>query len=120
MPEMTEKEAIELLERAKLLHEQLDMENDIRHIDCILSQFPINIDSVKAKICTINEKHKENILINHMIFPPRRPASQERAITDAEYISDLSWKRTYLKAKKDAKAFTELYKEMWNYKEPNQ
>ena len=109
---MTEKEAVELLEKAKKLHEQLDMESDICHIDYILSQFPINMDSVKAKIREINEKHKDNVLINHMIFPPRRPASQETDITDAEYISDLSWKRMYLRAKKIGKTFDELCKEM--------
>lgn len=111
---MTEKEAIEILEKAHSLQEQAEMESDIRDIDCILSQIPINISLVIAKIREINGKHGENIIINHIIFPPRGSDSLKRGITDEEYISDLSWKRTYLKAKKVSKAYAELCKEMWN------
>lgn len=109
---MTEKEAIEILEKAHSLQEQSDMDSDIRDIDYILSQNPIDIDSVIAKIKKVNGDHPENIIINHIIFPPQGTAFPERGITDPEYISDLRWKRKYLQAKKAAKAFAELYKEM--------
>ena len=114
MTEMTKEKAIELLEKAHSLQEQSEMNNDIRDIDRILSQDPVDIGLVIAKIEEINRKHEENILINHIIFPPQVQGTifPGRGITDAEYISDLRWKRTYLQAKKVSKAFAELYKEM--------
>ena len=111
---MTEKEAIEILEKVHSLQEQSEMDSDIRDIDYILTQNPIDIGLVIAKTGEINDKHKENIFINHIIFPPQAQGTTfpERGITDAEYIADLRWKRTYLQAKKGSKAFAELYKEM--------
>ena len=40
---MTEKEAIDIFEKAHFLQEQGDMKKDIDSIRCILSQHPIDI-----------------------------------------------------------------------------
>lgn len=67
---MTEKEAIELFEKAHFLQEQMDMQKDIDDIATILSQNPISMELVEAEIRKINTKHPEKIILNHIIFPP--------------------------------------------------
>lgn len=63
---MTEKEAIELFEKAKFLYEQADIERDIENIRYILSQNPINMNYVIKQINTVNSKHRENIIIYNL------------------------------------------------------
>lgn len=109
---MTETEAIGLFEKIHMLQEQLKMETDIQDIGNILNQQPINIDQVKEKIEKVNEKHPENVLLNHIIFPPRGKSFSGERIPDQSYIDDLKWKQIYLRAKKDGKLFEEFCKEM--------
>ncbi len=109
---MTEKEAIDLFEKAHTLQEQLKMESDIQDIGIILNQRPINMYQVKVKIGQINDAYPENIFLNHIIFPPQGKSFQDGYIPDQSYIEDLTWKKIYLQAKKTGKLFDELCKEM--------
>lgn len=109
---MTEKEAISLFERVHTLQEQLKMETDIQDISNILNQRPISMYQVREKIEEVNEEHPENVLLNHIIFPPRGKSFLGGYIPDQNYIDDLTWKQIYLRAKKNGKLFDELCKEM--------
>lgn len=109
---MTKEEAIEIFEKASSLHEQLEIECDIRDIDCILSQCPVAVSQVKAKVKAINDNHPDNIIIFNLIFPPQGDRVSVDNAPDQALISDLKWKRTYLQAKKAGKVFDELRKEM--------
>jgi hypothetical protein len=110
---MTEKEAIEIFEKAHSLYEQLDMENDICKIGSVLSQSPIDMYQVRMQISTVNRKHPENVILFNLIFPPQ---GNRVSLAEASYqslLDDLTWKHTYLQAKKVGKAIEELHKEMW-------
>lgn len=109
---MTEKEAIEIFEKAHSLHEQLDMESDIRNIGSVLSQRPIDIYQVRTQISTVNRKHPENVILFNLFFPPQGNRVFLAEASDQDLIDDLTWKHTYLQAKKAGKAIEELYKEM--------
>lgn len=110
---MTNQEAIELFEKAHTIKEQLDMQSDIDDIDRILTP-PIYMYEVKDKIKSINDNHKENIILNRLIYPPvGNPVPLDYAPING-LIDDLSWKRCFLIAKKNAKAFDEFCKEMTN------
>lgn len=111
---MTEKEAIDVFEKAHTLKEQWELENDIQDISNILSQRPINMCQVKAKIDKVNNEHQENVIINHIIFPPQRAALSGGYDLNQSFIDDLIWKRIYLQAKKAGKLFDEFCKEMRN------
>ena len=89
---MTEKEAIELFEKAKFLYEQADMERDIENVRCILLQNPINMNCVMEQIGIVNDKHSENIKIFNIIFPPQGNSIPLTLASDKERISDLIWK----------------------------
>lgn len=117
---MTEKEAIELFEKAKFSYEQADMERDIENIRHILSQNPINMYQVTTQIGIINAKYSENIIIFNIIFPPKENPVPLILASDKERISDLIWKRDYLQAKKEGKTFEEFCKAMRNISQENQ
>lgn len=117
---MTEKEAIELFEKAKFLYEQADMERDIENIRCILLQNPINMNCVMEQIGIVNDKHSENIKIFNIIFPPQGNSIPLTLASDKERISDLIWKLSYLQAKKKGKTFEEFCKAMRNISQENQ
>lgn len=109
---MTEKEAIEIFERAHSLHEQLDMESDIRNISNVLSQGPIDMYQVRTQIVAINRKHPENVILFNLIFPPHGNRVPLANAPDQGLIDDLAWKQIYLRAKKAGKLFDEFYKEV--------
>lgn len=109
---MTEKEAIDVFEKAHTLKEQLELENDIQDISDILNQRPIKMYQVRAKIEKINEKHSENIVLFNLIFPPRGNRVSLANASDQSLIDDLAWKQIYLQAKKSGKLFDEFYKEI--------
>ncbi len=117
---MTEKEAIELFEKAKFLYEQADMERDIENIRCILLQNPINMNCVMEQIGIVKDKHSENIKIFNIIFPPQGNSIPLTLASDKERISDLIWKLSYLQAKKKGKTFEEFCKAMRNISQENQ
>ena len=108
---MTEKEAIEIFEKAHSLHEQMDMERDIHDIEQVLSQRPINMYQVKIQIYTVNRKHPENVILFRRIFSPYRNSVLLANASDQNLIDDLAWKQVYLQAKKAGKLFEEFCKE---------
>lgn len=109
---MTEKDAINLFEKAHTLQEQWKLENDIQDINNILNQQPIQMYQIRAKIQKVNEEHPENIVLFNLIFPPNgNPISLINA-SDQNLIDDLTWKQIYLQAKKTGKLFDKFYKEM--------
>lgn len=108
---MTEQEAIELFEKAHLLIDELDMQDDINDINKILT-YPIDISEVKKKIKSINDNHPENIMLFKLIYPPVGKPIPLDSATDDSLINDLNWKRTFLNAKMRAKLFDEFRKEM--------
>ena len=109
---MTEKEAKKCFEQVHSAKELMDMQKDIDDIDTILSQNPISIELVQVEIRKINTKHPENIILNHIIFPPHNSFFNRGYILDQNLIDDLTWKRIYLQAKKTGKLFDNLCKEM--------
>ena len=109
---MTEKEAIELFEKVHFVHEQLDMERDIHDIDHMLSRTSIDIYQVREKIDIVNIKHPENVILFRSIFPPQGASVSLKEASLQNLISDLTWKRSYLWAKRAGKTFDELCKEM--------
>jgi len=117
---MTEKEAIELFEKAKFSYEQAYMKRDIKNNRHILSQNPINMNYVIKQINTVNSKHRENIIIYNIIFPPKGNPVPLILASDKEQISDLIWKLDYLQAKKEGKTFEEFCKAMRNISQENQ
>lgn len=117
---MTEKEAIELFEKAKFLYEQADMERDIENVRHILLQNFINMNHVIEQIGVINNKHPENVTIFNIIFPPQGNSIPLTLASDKERISDLIWKLSYLQAKKKGKTFEEFCKAMRNISQENQ
>lgn len=117
---MTEKEAIELFEKAKFLYEQADMERDIENVRHILLQNFINMNHVIEQIGVINNKHPENVTIFNIIFPPQGNSIPLTLASDKERISDLIWKLSYLQAKKKGKTFEEFRKTMRNISQENQ
>ena len=109
---MTDQEAKECFEKAHFLHEQIDMQQDIDNICYVLSQNPVDMFQVRTQIETVNRKHRENVIIFNMIFPPQgSPVSLDSASND-NLISDLIWKLKYLQAKQIGKTFEELCKTM--------
>lgn len=111
---MTEREAIDLFEKAHTLQEQWKLENDIQDIRNILNQCPIQMYQVREKIDKVNTKHPENIVLFNLIFPPRGNRVLLDNAPDQSLINDLAWKQRYLQAKKDGKLFNEFCKEMRN------
>lgn len=109
---MTEKEAVEIYEKAHSLHEQLDMESDIQDIARVLSQNPIDMYQVRTQIDTVNRKHPENVDLFNLIFPPQGNRVSLVEAPDQGLIDDLTWKHAYLQAKKNGKTIKELCKEM--------
>lgn len=109
---MTEKEAIEIFEKVHSLHEQMDMENDIRDIGRVLSQRPIDLYQVRTQIDIVNRKHPENVILYNLIFPPHGNSVSLANASDQNLIDDLAWKQIYLQAKKAGKLFGELCKEV--------
>lgn len=109
---MTEKEAIDLFEKAHFLKEQLDMEQDIRSISNILSQPSININQVRYYIDKINGDHPENMVLYNIMFPPRGNRVPVDCASDSSLIQHLLWKQNYLQAKRAGKTFDELCKEI--------
>lgn len=116
---MNNSEAVTIFEKLHLAHEIQEMENDISDIDRILGKEPINMDDVLKKIKKINEKHPENIIINHMIFPPIGRTCEVEDASDSSKINDLAWKKIYLRAKSSGKTFDELVKELTKMNQSN-
>lgn len=108
---MTEQEAIELFEKAHLLKDESDMQDDINEIDRILT-YPVNVAKVYEKVDHINRKHPENIILFKLIYLPVGNLVPLNSATDDSLINDLNWKRTFLNAKMRAKLFDEFRKEM--------
>lgn len=107
---MTEKEAIEIFEKAHSLQEQIDMKKDLESIHYVLSQNPINMVQVMSLIEKINKEHPENITIFNLIYPPQGNSVPLYAASDENMISDLKWKWDYLQAKQTGKIFEEFRK----------
>ncbi len=61
--EMTEKEAIELFEKAHTIQEQWKLGSDIQDISDILNQRLVNMYQIRVKIEKVNEEHPENVLL---------------------------------------------------------
>lgn len=112
MNKMTEREAIDIFEKAHFLHGQNDIKKDIDNICYILSQYPINMYQVRKQIDTVNEKHSENVILFNLIFPPQGNRVPLVSASDESLISDLRWKLDYLQAKKKGKTFEEFCKTM--------
>lgn len=111
---MTEKEAVDIFEKAHFLHDQSDMKRDIDSICCVLSQNPIDMYQVRIQIDTVNRKHPENIILFNLIFPPQGNRVSVGSASDDNLISDLTWKLDYLQAKQKGKVFDEFCKTMRN------
>ena len=109
---ITEKEAVEIFEKIHSLHELLDMESDIQGIDRVLSQKSINMSQVRTQIDTINRKHPENVILFNLIFPPQGKRVLLAEAPAQGLIDDLTWKQTYLQAKKAGKTIEDFCKEM--------
>lgn len=109
---MTEKEAIELFEKLRIIQEQKALESEIQDISNILNQRSVNMYQVRAKIEKVNKEHPENIRLFNLIFPPYGNRVSLDSATVQSLIDDLTWKRAFLQAKKDGKLFDEFYKEI--------
>ena len=109
---MSKKEAVEIFEKAHSLHEELDMESDIQDIGRVLSQKPIDMYQVRMQIDTVNSKHPENVILFNLIFPPQGNRVSLAEAPAQSLIDDLTWKHTYLQAKKAGKVIEEFCKEM--------
>lgn len=109
---MTEKEAINIYEKAHFLHDQNDIGKDIDIIRWVLSNIPIDMHQVRTQIDTVNRKHPENIILFNLIFPPQGNRVSVGSASDDNLISDLTWKLDYLQAKQKGKAFDEFCKMM--------
>ncbi len=109
---MTEKEAIDIFEKAHFLHDQNDMIRDIDRIRCVLSQRPVDMYQVRKQIDTVNRKHPENVILFNVVFPPQGNRVSLASASDENLISDLTWKLDYLQAKQKGKTFDEFCKTM--------
>lgn len=109
---MTEKEAIDIFEKAHFLHDQNDMKKDIDSIQNVLSQDPIDMYQVRVQIDIVNRKHPENVVLFNLIFLPQGNKVSLASASDDNLISDLMWKLDYLQAKQKGKAFDEFCKTM--------
>lgn len=118
---MTEKEAIDIFEKAHFLHDQNDIKKDIDNIRCVLSQNPIPIDmcQIRTQIDIVNRKHPENVALFNLLFPPQGNRVSLASASDDNLISDLMWKLDYLQAKQRGKAFDEFCKTMRNIARDN-
>ena len=111
---MTEKEAINIYEKAHFLHDQNDIRKDIDIIRWVLSNIPIDMHQVRTQIDTVNQKHPKNIILFNLIFPPQGNRVSVGSASDDNLISDLTWKLDYLQAKQKGKVFDEFCKTMRN------
>lgn len=109
---MTEKEAVDIFEKAHFSRNQSDMKKDIDSIRCVLSQNPIDIYQIRTQIDTVNRKHPENVILFNLIFPPQGNRVSLASASDDNLIFDLAWKLDYLQAKRKGKAFDEFCKTM--------
>ena len=94
---MTEKEAINIYEKAHFLHDQNDIKKDIDIIRWVLSNIPIDMHQVRTQR-----------------DPPPRTRRSVRADAPANPQSDLTCKLDYLQAKQKGKVFDEFCKTMRN------
>jgi hypothetical protein len=117
---MTEKEAIDIFEKAHFLHDQNDMKKDIDSIRCVLSQNPIDMYQVRTQIDIVNRKHSENVVLFNLLFPPQGNRVSLASASDDNLISDLMWKLDYLQAKQKGNAFDEFCKMMRNIAQEQQ
>lgn len=111
---MTEKEVIDIFEKAHFLHDQNDMKKDVDNIFCVLSQNLIDMYHVRTQIDTVNRKHPENVVLFNLLFPPQGNRVSLASASDDNLILDLTWKLKYLQAKQKGKAFDEFCKTMRN------
>lgn len=117
MTETEYKQIQESFKPVKTFDEVQKINHDIDEINSILSTFPFNIDAARQKILSINAEHIDNRLFYLLLNPPMgQTISIYNAPSDG-LMSDLAWKRDYLKIKADAKTLDELiYQLSFQYK----
>lgn len=108
MTETDYKQIQEIFKPVKTVDEIQKINDDIDQINSILSTFPFNMVAARQKIKSVNDKHRDNRLFYLLLNPPMgQPIHIDNASSDG-LVSDLAWKRDYLKIKADAKTLDEI------------
>lgn len=108
MTETEYKQIQEIFKPIKTVDEVQKINDDIDEINSILSTFPFNMVAARQKIKSINEKHLDNRLFYLLLNPPIGQAIPIDNAPSDGLMSDLVWKRDYLKIKADAKSLDEI------------
>ena len=104
---------------AKAIYDKIDLAYDVGtlnseclNIRFLLNQTNFDINAAREKICSINEKYPDNILVYNLLFPPCEPQISIGEANEPLLRLDLQWKHLYLVAKSQAKLFDEFLKEV--------
>ena len=101
--------------------EIVDIQKTIEEIGRILYSIPFRADEARAKICEVNAKHPDNLVVHGIIFPSSNNGTTTIAAADyARLQADLQWKQYYLQAKQLGKTVNEMIKELHAPGEPQQ
>lgn len=91
-----------------MVNEVLKIHNDISEITWILSSIPFNIETARQKIAAINGEHPENHLLFFLINPLIGNSTPVYNASSENLRQDLTWKKTYLEIKTQAKTLDEI------------
>lgn len=99
------------------LCKMLDMQNNISHINEILSADYFDVECAKTIIDMINQKHPENIPIYYIVNGLANCGVGSRRVVflgqsnEQQLKQDLEWKRYFLYGKASGKAFDKIIEE---------
>lgn len=112
MTEAEYKQLQEAFKPVKTVDEVKKINDDIVEINSILSTFPFNIATARKKIKSVNDNHFDNRLFYLLLNPPIGPAIPIDNAPSDGLMSDLAWKRDYLKIKANAKSLDETIQQL--------
>lgn len=98
----------ETFKPVKTVDEVQRINNDIDEINSILSTFPFNMVAARQKIRSVNDEHRDNRLFYLLLNPPIGQSIPIDAAPSDGLMSDLVWKKDYLKIKANAKSLHEI------------
>lgn len=102
----------EIFKPVKLINELQKINHDISDINSILSVVPLNMETARQKVISINIEHPENHLFFSLINPPSGEVIPICSASSDNLRQDLDWKKYYLSVKATAKTLDEVVQQL--------
>lgn len=102
----------EIFKPVKLVNELQKINYDISDIAYLLSTIPFDMEAARQKILSINTEHPENCLFFVLLNPPSANAIPLCSASLDNLKQDLTWKKSYLSIKANAKTLDEIIQQL--------